>query len=166
MLGLVLVGATVPGPGVSWAVGHQRQLKGHRGEELRLGHASMAERWVWGGQHPEEWKRSPSDREDQEQSLDLRGREGMSRRGQEGAIRRAGGLCGPEAEGLGGRPPGGGQGPAAQTHSCSRLRAAELCFADASQAAHLMGGSRMEHRDLAVRWEPKPPLTHSVTLEA
>lgn len=24
----------------------------------------------------------------------------------------------------------------------------------------------MEHRDLAVRWEPKPPLTHSVTLEA
>ena len=40
-----------------------KQKDGHGGDKLRVGRAELAERWVWGGQLPGEWKRSPSDRE-------------------------------------------------------------------------------------------------------
>ena len=40
-----------------------KQKAGRGADELRVGCAELAERWVWGGQLPGEWKRSPSDRE-------------------------------------------------------------------------------------------------------
>lgn len=55
------------GKATGWETAHRQGSRpGTEVRNLGLGHAGLAEWWVWGGQHPGESERSPSDREHQE----------------------------------------------------------------------------------------------------
>lgn len=125
---------------------------------------------------------SPRNREDQEQSLDVRGGEEKETKGQKGAVGSPGVFGQQDRKGrsLGRRPPevvralgarsehsrADTQPPGSHGAATPGSEPREPCFACDLHTAHLVAGSRMEHWSPALCWELKPPLPCSVMLQA